>query len=48
MILKFIDYGLLSDWEHDFIISLEKWYAEKGFLTDNQEEVLERIYKEKQ
>ena len=48
MILKFLDYDLLTDWEMDFLISVEEQFNEKGCLSEKQEEVLERIYKERQ
>lgn len=33
-----------SDWEQDFIESINDQYSERGFLTDRQIEILERTW----
>ena len=48
MIMKFMEWDKLTDWEHDFIESVEKQFKQKGYLSEKQEEVLERIYRERQ
>ena len=48
MIMKFMDWDKLSDWEHDFVISVEKQFKRRGTLTEKQEEKLEGIYRERQ
>ena len=37
----------LSVWEEDFVESIKKLWEKKRFLSDKQEEILERIYAEK-
>jgi hypothetical protein len=37
----------LSKWESDFIDSIYIWFERNGFITDKQEETLERIYANK-
>lgn len=34
----------LTKWERDFIDSLEEQFEERGWISDKQEEILERIY----
>jgi hypothetical protein len=33
-----------NKWEHDFLESIREQYEERGFLTEKQEEILERLY----
>lgn len=37
----------LSKWEQDFMDSITEQFSRKGFISDRQEEILERIYAEK-
>lgn len=37
----------LSKWELDFMESITDQFASKNWLSDRQEEILERIYAEK-
>jgi hypothetical protein len=37
----------LSDWESNFIDSIDRQLAYKGQLSEQQEKILERIYAEK-
>ena len=37
----------LSKWEADFIDSISEQFESKGWISDKQEEILERIYSEK-
>ena len=46
-IITGLDYELLTDWEEKFIESIEIYFKRKGDLTDLQEEIVERIYREK-
>lgn len=47
-IIKGLDFDKLTDWEMKFIESVEKAMKKYGDLTERQEEVLERIFQEKQ
>ena len=46
-IISGLDFDTLSDWEEKFIEDIEKYFHRKGDLTERQEEILERIFKEK-
>ena len=48
MIIKHIDWEKLTDWEEGFLVSVEKQFKRKGYLTEPQEEIVERIWKERQ
>lgn len=37
----------LSKWEQDFMESIQERFETSRFITDRQEEILERIYSEK-
>lgn len=37
----------LSKWEQDFMESIQDQWERRKFITDRQEEILERIYSEK-
>lgn len=37
----------LSKWEQDFMESIQERFERTKFITDKQEEILERIYSEK-
>jgi len=37
----------LSKWEEDFMKSITEQFEEKKWLSDKQEDILERIYAEK-
>ena len=47
LIIKHIDADSLTDWETDFLISIERYFERNGDLTEKQEEILERIWREK-
>jgi len=47
-IFKFIEWDKVTDWEQEFLESVEKQFKHKGFLSEKQEEILERIYKQRQ
>jgi hypothetical protein len=40
-------YKTLTKWEEDFVESLTDQFQRKGWLSDRQFEILERIYAEK-
>ena len=46
MMFRWMDYDYLSDKQHDFIISLEKYYNKHGFLTVAQADALESIFRQ--
>ncbi len=46
-IARGIDYEKVSDWEGNFVESVEAQSDSGRFLTEKQWEILERIYKEK-
>lgn len=46
-IISGLDFELLNDWEERFIESCERRMEARGNLTDSQEEIIERIYREK-
>jgi len=49
--LKWVVSGLewetLTKWEEMFVESVEDQFKRKGSITDRQEEILEKIYREK-
>lgn len=46
-IITGIDWEKLTPWEEKFVEDVEGYFGRKGDLTDKQEEILERIHKEK-
>ncbi len=46
-IIRWLDYPLLSEWEERFVESIEEQFKINGRISDKQEEIIERIYKEK-
>lgn len=46
-IISGLDFEKLTDWEANFVESVEIYFQNKGEITDKTEGVLERIYKEK-
>ncbi len=46
-IIHGLDYERLTSWEEKFVEDVEGYFKRRGDLTDKQEEILERIYKEK-
>ena len=37
----------LTDWERNFLVSIDKQYRKTGKLSKKQQDILERIYAEK-
>jgi hypothetical protein len=37
----------LTKWEEDFMASVTEQFQERGWISDRQEEIVERIYAEK-
>ena len=37
----------VTQWEYDFVASLDEQMEQRGGISDRQEEILERIYAEK-
>ena len=46
-IISGIDFNLLTDWEANFVESCETHFENRADLTEKQEEILERLYREK-
>jgi hypothetical protein len=46
-IISGLDFSELTEWEEGFVEDVEGYFQRKGDLTDRQEEILERIYKQK-
>ncbi len=46
-VIKGLDWERLTPWEERFIEDVEDYFKRKGDLTEKQEEILERIDKEK-
>lgn len=45
MIIEMLDFNKLSDWEESFLISVEGQLKKKGYLTEDQEEIVEGIWR---
>jgi len=46
-IIRWLDWERLTEWEEDFILSVENYFEKRGYLSKKQENILERIYREK-
>jgi len=46
-IISGLDFDYLTDWEQQFVETVEIYFYRKGNLTERQEEILERIFREK-
>ena len=46
-IISGLDWERLTDWEGRFVESAENYFNKHEDLTERQEEILERIYREK-
>ncbi len=46
-IISGIDWDQLTRWEEEFVESVELYFQRYQTLSDRQEEILERIFKEK-
>lgn len=52
-VISGLDFDKLSDWEENFVEQVEKRFEQRkkrdshGYVTPGEEEVLERLYKEK-
>ena len=42
--LKYMEWDVLSDAQHDLIVSFEEQFNKRGFLSDKQMEILEDIF----
>jgi hypothetical protein len=45
-ILKYMEYDVITDDQHDLILSFEKQFNKNGFLSLRQYEILESIFKQ--
>ena len=48
MIIEWLDWDRLTEWEEMFVEDLERKFNTYGYLTARQEKVLEEIFKKKQ
>ena len=46
-IIQHLDYEKLTEWEENFVESVEKYFKRIGDLTEKQENIMERLHKEK-
>lgn len=46
-IISGLDFECLTDWEGKFVEDIEAFFGRHGDLTERQEEILERLYREK-
>jgi len=46
-IISGLDWEQLTEWEERFVENVEKFFEKSGYLSVNQEDILERIYREK-
>ena len=46
-IIEWLDWDRLSTWEENFVVSAEEYFKRYGRLSEKQEEILERIHREK-
>jgi hypothetical protein len=44
-IFKFMEYDNITDSEHDWVVRLEEWWEDEGYLTKKQVKILEDIFK---
>jgi len=44
-IIKALDFDRISNWEEDFLISIEEQFKRKGNLSEKQEEIAEQIFR---
>ena len=47
-IIKAIEWDKLTDWEEEFLQSCDSQLKKKNELSEKQEEIIERIFREKQ
>ena len=45
-ILKYMEYDVITDAQHDLILSFERQFYKNGFLSLRQYEILESIFKQ--
>ena len=45
LIFKLMEYDNLTDWEDDFVASVDSYFEERGSLTITQYEKLEEVFK---
>lgn len=52
-VISGLDFDRLNDWETQFVEDVEKRFEDRkrrdghGYVTDKEEDILERLYKEK-
>jgi hypothetical protein len=45
-IITGLDFEKLTEWEEEFVESMERHFKDHGALTKKQEDILERIYRD--
>ena len=43
--MGYLDFNLLTDWEQEFVESIERQFKSRGNLTEKQGDVLEKIFR---
>ena len=43
--MGYLDFDLLTDWEQEFVESIERQYRSKGTLSPRQRALLEKIFR---
>lgn len=43
-VFRYMEYGVLTDWERGFVESVEEYYNDKGYVTVKQMKTLERVF----
>jgi hypothetical protein len=46
-VIRGLDWEKLSSWEEKFVESVETFFKKNGYLSENQEDKLEEIYRKK-
>ena len=44
-IMGYLDFDMLTDWEEQFVMSIEGQFKSRGYLTERQGDVLEKIFR---
>jgi len=44
-IMGYLDFNLLTDWEQEFVESIERQFNARGGLSEKQWDVLEKIFR---
>ncbi|MDP2366345.1 MAG: hypothetical protein Q8M94_21540 [Ignavibacteria bacterium] len=47
MIIELLDFDKVPDWETNFLVSVEKQFKRKGYLSKDQDEIVEEIFRKR-